>query len=177
MNKQNFNVNDKDIVREAQDRLRSLGRIYDIDAMRIPSSGNYDSSTLNAVREFQLRNNLSATGEIDQATWQQLTASSDNAKRIAGPRGSISPYPSNRKESVTDGESSELVFISQLMLNTLSAYYDLPRIPLNGSFDEVTSEAVRMFQRKNMLPETGEIDPLTWDLLAEEYNLAVTDPQ
>ena len=92
-------------------------------------------------------------------------------------RMGIVPYPNTEGYTLSDGERSELVFITQLMLNALSLYYDLPYTAPNGSYDEVTMSAVREFQRANMLAETGEIDPDTWDRLAIEYNRTVNDSQ
>ncbi len=92
-------------------------------------------------------------------------------------RAGIRPYPSTENYSVKDGERSELVFISQLMLNAVRLNYDLPQVGVNGLYDTSTAEAVREYQRINLLPATGEIDPVTWDALAEDYNLTVNDSQ
>ncbi len=37
----------------------------------------------------------------------------------------------------------------------------------DGVFEEETTRAVLLFQRQNGLPQTGEIDFVTWTLLAE----------
>lgn len=92
-------------------------------------------------------------------------------------RTGIVPYPSIDNYSVKDGERSELVFISQLMLNAVRLNYDIPQVGVNGLYDAVTANAVREYQRINLLPITGDIDPLTWDTLAEDYNLTVNDSQ
>ena len=78
---------------------------------------------------------------------------------------------------LTLGEISELVMFIQIMLNALSLYYDLPHIPAGGEYDSLTSEAVRLFQKFNRLDMTGNVDSVTWDRLAEEYNLTVNDNQ
>ncbi len=175
MNNQQYN--DPEIVREAQDKLRSLGIIYEIDELRIPTSGTFDDVTDFAVRSFQRRYGITETGKIDSDTWERLKRESDLAVKLSGPRRSISPYPSGRNNTVNNGERSELVFITQLMLNALSLYYDFPYVPINGIFDTDTSAAVREFQLKNMMEATGILDPLTWDLLADEYNITVRDSQ
>ena len=94
-----------------------------------------------------------------------------------GKRNGIVPYPNTENYSVADGERSELVFISQLMLNAVRLNYDLPELTVSGIYDEATADSVKEYQRINLLPVTGEIDPVTWDLLADDYNLTVNDNQ
>ena len=89
----------------------------------------------------------------------------------------IRPFPESYAYELSPGERSELAFILQLMLNSLSLYYDLPRIPVNGTYDTVTELVVREFQRVNMLPVTGRVDRATWKRLAEEYNETVNNKQ
>ncbi|MEV3992249.1 L,D-transpeptidase family protein [Streptomyces sp. NPDC049837] len=57
-------------VRELQARLRQLGHFH-----RSPTAF-YGSMTGKAVSSFQKKQGLSATGTVDGATWQQLTAAS-----------------------------------------------------------------------------------------------------
>ena len=92
-------------------------------------------------------------------------------------RAGIAPYPNSVNYSITDGERSELVFISQLMLNAVRLNYDIPQVGVNGLYDTQTANAVKEYQRINRLPVTGWIDPDTWDALAEDYNLTVNDNQ
>ena len=92
-------------------------------------------------------------------------------------RAGFTPYPNTENYRVTDGERSELVFISQLMLNAVRLNYDITQVGVNGLYDTQTSDAVKEYQRINLLPVTGEIDPATWDTLAEDYNLTVNDNQ
>ncbi len=97
--------------------------------------------------------------------------------RNVNKRIGIVPYPGTENYSVTEGERSELVFISQLMLNAVRLNYDIPQVDVNGLYDTQTADAVREYQRINFLQVTGEIDPLTWDTLAEDYNITVRDNQ
>ncbi len=94
----------------------------------------------------------------------------DNIRSV---RKGIVPYPNNTGYSLFEGEVSELVFITQLMLNSLSIIYDIPHVPVSGRYDRATMAAVEIFQRLNNLPVTGTVDPLTWDILADEYNKSV----
>jgi len=60
----------------------------------------------------------------------------------------------------------------QYILQELEALYGGMRdVTLSGTYDRATEDAVREFQRVNRLPETGEVDLLTWNLLADQHNL------
>ena len=54
-------------------------------------------------------------------------------------------------------------------------------VPIDGIFEDSTQEAVRQFQRKNGLPETGFADRETWDAIYKAYleeldRIALPDP-
>ena len=50
---------------------------------------------------------------------------------------------------------------------------DISRVVPDGIFAEETTEAVRSFQKKYNLPETGTIDFETWELIKEKNSEAV----
>ena len=99
--------------------------------------------------------------------------SSPQRNRVEG----IRPYPNDNNYVLKLGETSELVFILQLMLNSLSIYYNSPRIPVSGIFDTTLQKIVAEFQRINMIPVSGTVDRTTWQRLVEEYNETVNDRQ
>ena len=92
-------------------------------------------------------------------------------------RVGVYPYPENENYSLRDGERSELVFIAQLMLNSVGLNHNISPLPVSGIYDSATAEAVTSFQKAARIPVTGDIDFITWDRLAEEYNLTVNDNQ
>lgn len=92
-------------------------------------------------------------------------------------RTGIIPYPIRPGYVLTRGERSELVSILQLMLGALSINYDIPHVALSGEYDDITSDSVKLFQKLNLLDESGDVDGVTWDRLAEEYNRTVNDNQ
>ena len=156
---------DEGFIRELQNMLRIVGRDLGEDDLIIPETGTYDNTTEEAVKTFQRLNSLDPTGEVDILTWNTLVREYELTVKRNSATGAIRPYPRYDGYELEDGERSELVFITQLMLNSLGIFYDLPRVPVNGVFDEVTMEAVREFQRVNMLPETGKVF-----LFHDEYN-------
>ena len=52
---------------------------------------------------------------------------------------------------------------------------DLPHVSVDGIYGERTRRAIRIFQRKNGLPETGRTDRETWNLLYDAYLLAYAE--
>ena len=67
-----------------------------------------------------------------------------------------------------EGERTDLIYITQLMLRESIAYdYELP---LTGVLDETTQAALADFQRVNGLPPSGLLDRDTWNTLADAYN-------
>lgn len=62
---------------------------------------------------------------------------------------------------------------AQRYLRTISKYN--PNIPMtvaDGTYSDDTRDAVAAFQRERGLPETGELDPKTWDELYKLYKEA-----
>lgn len=74
------------------------------------------------------------------------------------------------------GDSSPLVLIVQITLNTIATNYPaIPKIPNpNGNFNAETEEAVRVFQETFNLTPTGIVDKATWYRIRGIY-IAVTD--
>ena len=52
---------------------------------------------------------------------------------------------------------------------------DLPHVGIDGIYGERTRRAVRIFQRKRGLPETGRTDRETWNALYEAYLIAYAE--
>ena len=64
----------------------------------------------------------------------------------------------------------------QSMLREISFFdEDIERIIPDGIYGESTASAVRSFQRKNNLYETGEVDNDTWDKIVEVYEKVMED--
>ena len=64
-----------------------------------------------------------------------------------------------------------MVLLVQYMLAELAVIYDEQiTVPHSGVYDEDTAEAVKDFQARHGLPETGEVDRATWDAIASTFN-------
>ncbi|MBE6861683.1 MAG: peptidoglycan-binding protein [Ruminococcus sp.] len=75
--------------------------------------------------------------------------------------------PAQRKEHIRE---------IQHYLHAIS-YYDtqIPRIIPDGIYGKETAAAVRAFQRRYGLPETGSTDMRTWDKIVSVYNSFVNN--
>ena len=127
-------------IREAQEALRALSYY----AGEI--TGNAGNKTVAALKAFQKAKGLSQTGEADSATLAALR------KAVKGEGTSTNAF--------TVGSTGDSVKALQENLTTLELYTG----EVTGHYGEKTAAAVRKFQRKNALSETGRADKATRDL-------------
>ncbi len=162
-----------DDVRQVQLRLNRIAKNYPSIPRIDPPDGVFDSRTEAAVRAFQRIFNLTQDGVVGRATWYRLIYAANAVKRLnelvsegVTYADVIQPLP----DTLTVGSTGDFVETAQYFLQTISAFTDvIPRPPLDGIYGESTAEAVRAFQRQWGLPETGEIDLVTWNRLYEVF--------
>jgi hypothetical protein len=107
--------------------------------------GVFGSTTVEAVKAFQLANGIPVTGQADRATWIRL------------------------RVPLQAGDTGEAVKALQRQLNEKR----LAKLPLDGVYGASTTAAVRSFQRHAGLEVTGNADPLTWRRLITHLELPV----
>ncbi|MBQ7486087.1 MAG: peptidoglycan-binding protein, partial [Clostridia bacterium] len=142
------------LVRDLQSRLKTLG-YYTIKV-----DGIYGSGTQRAVRNFQSRNGLYASGVADSTTQQVLYSSS------AIPAGGS--YPSYYTTLSRSSRYNSAVVSLQNRLNALG--YSAGTA--DGYFGSRTYRAVRNFQSRNGLPVTGVADVTTQQVLYSSSAIA-----
>lgn len=165
-----FNLEDKENgIIQIQRILRSLDYL-DTQLARIRLSGIYDDETRNAVKDFQKRYSLPVTGEVDKTTWDTLHSVYALASSLAPPQRPVYILPRYSPYAISPGAKDDIIYVIQHFLNTLRLEYDeLENIPFTGTMDEKTENAIRLFQRKNLLDDTGIIDNKTYNALSGEY--------
>lgn len=159
-------------VRSLQTMLRVIGEDAGQGRTVIPD-GFYGNNTRDAVSEFQRSRGLPATGVADENTWQRIVAEYPDALTRVG---SAEPLQLilNPGQVIRMGESHPYLFLIQAMLTALEgAYGSIPAAPMTGVLDLPTADSLSSFQRLSRLPETGEVDKITWKHLARHYPLAV----
>ena len=156
-------------VHEIQGYLRRIAFERDDIPLIVPD-GIYGPETTDAVRAFQRAFGLEQTGVVDRRTWDAIVAEYTAIIRKRTPPRPISPFPS-RDTVVQPGDEGDVVYIVQIMLDSISDYFsDLRRVPVSGTFDKQTENAVRDLQLRANMPVTGRVDKETWNMLAHTYD-------
>ena len=144
-------------VKAVQKRLKNLG-FYSgsID-------GDYGSGTKKAVIAFQKKNGLKQTGNVNSATLEKLnsssakkaSSSSSSSSSSSGSSGSSSSSSSSGTCSVGD-EGSAVKAVQQRLkkLGYLNGSVD-------GDYGSGTKNAVKAFQKRNGLKQTGSVNSAT----------------
>ena len=162
-------------IRSLQRDLRILGQAGQIVPI-VPVSGDYDSATVAAVRDFQRKSRMPPTGNTDLATWEAVVAASNRTRLAASPGLPVSIFP-NAEFTLRPGDTGRLVLLLQTLLNGLPAHFaSLPLVPYSGTYDTETAAAVAALQRTLRLPATGVLDCAAWDGLAALYTHYARQP-
>lgn len=139
-----------DRVRELQHRLLQIGWYSG------QITPNYGDTTTGAVKGFQDKRDLEATGVVDQKTWDSLAAMTrkpthDEMYNVlkAGPA------------ILEKGDEGTQVKKLQARLSQIGWFAG----KITGYYGDDTATGVKGFQTKRAIPTTGEVDQRTWDRL------------
>ncbi|GAB2872310.1 L,D-transpeptidase family protein [Nocardioides pacificus] len=137
-------------VRELQHRL------FQLDWFAETTTGVYGPGTRAAVRGFQDKRGLPATGIVDRRTWARLgrmtkMPTRDQLLNILRPGPAL----------LARGDSGEDVRALQARLAQIAWWSG----DVGEQYDAATVAAVRGFQEKREIPVTGEVDQRTMDRL------------
>ncbi len=157
-------------IRSLQTMLRVIAEDDTTRPSVIPD-GIYGPQTVRAIADLQRREGLPVTGETDQDTWDAIFALYEPAliRLDAAQPLNIILEPG---EVIALGQTHPNMYIVQGILLVFSEAYGSPKVSATGILDDETSLALQDFQRLNGLPQTGQLDKLTWRLLALQYPLA-----
>ena len=109
----------------------------------LTTDGRFGTKSENAVKEFQLRNNMNMDGKVGANTWNVLYA------KYTAKHGLAVPYPGIVMRTGMSGGTIRLI---QQKLNTLGE-----KIGTDGKFGSRTAAAVQRFQRRNGLNANGAV--------------------
>ena len=152
----------KEHILEIQQYLYAIS-MFRSDIPQILPSGEYDSETIAAVKAFQKAFGLPQTGEVDSDTWDMIVRV--YLDYLDSAPAAYHAFPS-REYIIHSGDSGQLVYIIQAMLNGMGKAYDnMPDLTVCGTFNNATADAVRLFQKKSGLDENGNVDCHTWNML------------
>ncbi len=160
-------------VRTIQVELNRIRQNYPAIPAIPDDRGYFDTFTRDAVTKFQEIFDLKQTGEVDKSTWYRIKQYYVGVKSLSDLVSEGVTIQEAQRPFETElriGSVGEPVRLIQYYLNVIAYFLgNIPLIPLNGVYDEVTADAVRQFQAYYGIPVTGEVDIVTWDTLREIY--------
>lgn len=157
-------------IHDLQTMLRTV-----LPELGLGRDGLYGEETKAAVQAFQRQKGLPDTGVTDLATWQALVVAYQCEVILQGPAQPLLIIL--QPNQVIKHNSNNLhLYMIQGMLKALSRLYaNVPTLNITGNLDSQTGKVLTVLQKSAGLPETGELDKMTWMILAHLYRLAVGD--
>ena len=158
-------------IRSLQTLLRVIAQEDERQPSLIPD-GIYGNQTTAAVSAFQRNHGIPATGVADRNTWEQIVEAYEPALVRVGPAQPLEIIL-EPGQIIRRGDAQPNVYILQAVLIVLSDIYASITPPgMNGILDDSTAASLEAFQALSGLPQTGELDKVTWKQLALHYPLA-----
>ena len=160
--------------------LQTMLRILSEDDTMLPTlvpDGIFGPQTRHAIYAFQQKYGIPATGVSDQATWERIVEEHEKSLIRISPAEPLQLI-FNPNQIIRRNEYHPYLFLVQSMLGVLATTYGQFSAPsITGILDQPTSDAIISFQGLSALPQTGELDKITWKHLALQYPLAVNIQQ
>lgn len=165
-----------DTGRDVEILQRRLNRIS-VNFPRIPkiypADGLFDTSTTDAVKEFQRVFGLAEDGLVGKNTWYSIQSVYNAVKRLYELNSEglkLADLSTEYPAQLSEGSSGDGVLVLQYYLNYVANYVPtVQSVNIDGSFGPATKKAVLSFQRTYGLPETGVVNRVTWNKLQEIY--------
>lgn len=156
----------------AQIMLNTISINYPAIPKIFPVDGNFNSTTEDAVREFQIIFDINPTGIIDKGTWYKIRNIYTAVRKLAELTSQgilISEIPKELPPDISTVVPR--VQLVQYFLNVLSAFYStIPPVDIDGILGPQTRQSIIAFQKAVDIPVTGLIDEQTWTSM---YNSVV----
>lgn len=154
--------------------LQTMLRVIAEDDARLPTvvpDGIFSPTTMHAVTAFQRLYGLPVTGVADQKTWDTIVTVYEPALIRIGKAEPIE-IVMNPGQVYRLGDAHPNIFLTQSILAQMAQNNSAIQAPeLSGILDVSTSEALSAFQSLSGLPQTGELDRITWKLLSKQFTL------
>ena len=139
-------------VKTIQKKLISLGFLSD------SADGAFGNKTLSAVKAFQSARGLSATGDVDRATYDALLSGSTSTATAAP---TAAPTQDASYTEISRGSTGDEVKKLQKRLTELGFY----RGSTQGTFGTLTESALMDFQSAAGLTRSGKLDASTYAII------------
>lgn len=153
-------------VKLMQEKLTELGYYWG------SISGNFLDGSASAIETFQNENGLEPTGKADVKTLELLFAVTVRPTPSPSPVPTPSPTPGPYrafKRTLSYGSTGDDVQLVQQRLMDLGFF---TYHKTTTGYYKQTQEAVKQFQEKNGLKNSGSVDEKTWNALFNEPDVA-----
>ncbi len=161
--------NNSNDVYEIQNYLRKI-QLANNEENLINPDGIYGNETVEAVMEYQIRNNIPATGRVDSFTWENIYRDYLVADEILSVPEKVSFFPLGISE-FKKGDNYDEIYVLQTLIKAYDKRFGNPQIlEITGVFDENTENAVREIQKAFDLPQTGKVDKRLWNKVVRFHN-------
>lgn len=165
-------------VVQLQVMLNRISRDYPAIPKIPVVDGVFDPPTERAVRRFQEIFNLSPDGVVGSATWYKMVylyvGIMDLAELISEGQ-TFYQVQLNLSRPISLGDSGDRVRLLQYILSVVATFYNnIPMVSIDGTFGEATSRSVQAVQQMAGLPQSGQVDAATWEVLYRLY-AGITD--
>ncbi len=165
-------------VRTIQRQLNRIGVNYPAIRPRLNADGVFNTSTEEAVINFQNTFNLTPDGIVGKATWYKIKSIFNAVKGLADLQSeglTIEDIDRIYSEALGPGDEGPQVRVIQYYLAVIGYFDDeIPQVTLSSVFDSATEEAVRAFQAQQGLSIDGVVGRSTWNALTESYLRIIT---
>lgn len=163
-------------VRILQYMLSVLAEFYQ-NLPFLDITGTFEEQTKNAVISFQRNNQLPETGVVGSTTWDEIYRQFIGIVDTVFLQNLATAIPAEPFPGIvlTQGMSGPSITSLQQYLNTISlTHISITPVPVTGTFDEATVQAVREYQTFAGLPVTGQVDETTWNSIINTYKDVVS---
>lgn len=165
-----------DTGRDVELLQRRLNRIS-VNFPRIPkiypADGLFDTSTTDAVKEFQKVFGLTEDGLVGKNTWYGIQSVYNAVKRLYELNSEglkLSDLSTEYPSELSEGSEGDGVLVLQYYLSYIANYVPTVfSVAIDGSYGPMTKNAVLSFQRTYGLPQTGVVNRITWNKIQEIY--------
>lgn len=170
-------LEERNFIVQIQRILRDLN-YYQNGVGAVGIDGVYDEGTKEAVKKFQKKYGLDDTGIVNSETWTLLHTVWELKNEGEELARAVYILPRFEGYEILPFARDNVLYIIQHMLEVISTdYEELEGIELNGIYDMKTQNAIKAFQRKNLLNDTGIIDAITFNRLADAYEVVNSQNQ
>lgn len=148
--------------------LRAIAYFDDEIPLLVVSSGVFDENTVKMVLEFQKKYSLPATGVVDKYTWGKLIDAYDDLLKSIP-----SEYLEYEDEFfggriLTLGVTGEDVRrLQKFLLKICREKKNIPGVRVNGEFDSLTEQSVKVLQELLNLPVNGAVGAIVWQSIVD----------